>query len=73
MRGLDLRQNLSSYRVAGVTLAVVAVLVLIREILWQCGVTGTSTAALASSITGGGVFVMGLVVAGTLSDHRDAE
>jgi hypothetical protein len=31
------------------------------------------TTPLASSIIGGGVFVMGLVVAGTLSDYRDAE
>jgi hypothetical protein len=35
--------------------------------------SGLSTTPLASSIIGGGVFVMGLVVAGTLSDYRDAE
>jgi hypothetical protein len=32
-----------------------------------------SPTPLASSIIGGGVFVMGLVVAGTLGDYRDAE
>jgi hypothetical protein len=32
-----------------------------------------SPSPLASSIVAGGVFVMGLVVAGTLSDYRDAE
>ena len=29
--------------------------------------------ALVSSIIGGGIFVMGLVIAGTLSDYKDAE
>ena len=64
---------LGSYRVAAETLVVVAVLEAIRALLWNLGITGMSTTALASSIIGGGVFVMGLVVAGTLSDYRDAE
>jgi hypothetical protein len=64
---------MGSYRVAAETAVVVAVLVGIRALLWSLGVTGMSTTALASSIIGGGVFVMGLVVAGTLSDYRDAE
>lgn len=67
------REVLGSYRVAAETLVIVVVLVAIREVLWQLGVTGMSTTPLASSIIGGGVFVMGLVVAGTLSDYRDAE
>ena len=62
-----------SYRVAVETLAIVAVLVAIRAVIWNLGITGMSTTPLASSIIGGGVFVMGLVVAGTLSDYRDAE
>ena len=62
-----------SYRVAVETLAIVAVLVAIRAVIWNIGITGMSTTPLASSIIGGGVFVMGLVVAGTLSDYRDAE
>jgi hypothetical protein len=62
-----------SHRVAIETLVVVAVLVGIREVLWAVGVTGMSPSPLASSIVAGGVFVMGLVVAGTLSDYRDAE
>jgi hypothetical protein len=63
----------SSYRVALETVAVVAVLIVIRVILWNAGVEGMSVSPLASSIVAGGVFVMGLVVAGTLSDYRDAE
>ncbi|QQS25688.1 MAG: hypothetical protein IPM43_04775 [Actinomycetota bacterium] len=41
--------------------------------LWAIGVEGMTVSPLASSIIGGGVFVMGLVVAGTLSDYKDAE
>ena len=37
------------------------------------GVTGMSTTPLISSVISGGIFVMGLVVAGTLVDYRDAE
>jgi hypothetical protein len=36
-------------------------------------VEGIGSSPLGSSIVAGGVFVMGLVVAGTLSDYRDAE
>jgi hypothetical protein len=59
--------------VAVETLVIVAVLIGIKALLWSIGVTGLSTTPLASSIVAGGVFVMGLVVAGTLSDYRDAE
>lgn len=68
-----LREQLGSYRVAAETLAIVVVLVAIRAVLWNLGIVGMGTTPLASSIIGGGVFVMGLVVAGTLSDYRDAE
>ncbi|WP_157571140.1 hypothetical protein [Nocardioides insulae] len=67
------RAMFGSYRVAAETVVVVAVIVGIRAILWSLGVTGMEATPLASSIIGGGVFVMGLVVAGTLSDYRDAE
>ena len=67
------RAVFGSYRVAVETVAIVAVLVAIRAVIWNLGITGMSTTPLASSIIGGGVFVMGLVVAGTLSDYRDAE
>ncbi|HEY5881210.1 MAG TPA: hypothetical protein VIU11_20020 [Nakamurella sp.] len=45
----------------------------VRWLLWQLGLQGLAPTALFSSIIGGGVFVMGLVVAGTLSDYRSAE
>jgi hypothetical protein len=64
---------LGNYRVAIEAVVVVAVLVAIRAVLWAVGVEGLDVSPLASSIVAGGVFVMGLVVAGTLSDYRDAE
>jgi hypothetical protein len=70
---MAVREVLGSYRVAVEAAAIVALLVAIRAVLWSIGITGMSTTPLASSIIGGGVFVMGLVVAGTLSDYRDAE
>jgi hypothetical protein len=51
----------------------VAVLVAIRAVLWALGIEGIQPTALASSIIGGGIFVMALVIAGTLSDYKDAE
>jgi hypothetical protein len=65
--------SLRDYRLALSTLAIVAGLVALRWVLWQAGLEGLEPTALFSSIIGGGVFVMGLVVAGTLSDYRDAE
>lgn len=67
------RNSLKDYRLAVQTLVVVAVLVAIRAVLWTIGVEGIGPTALASSIIAGGVFVMALVVAGTLSDYKDAE
>jgi hypothetical protein len=66
-----MRKVFGSYRVAIETLVIVAALVSIRWLLWSVGVEGISTSPLTSSIVAGGVFVMGLVVAGTLSDYRD--
>lgn len=68
-----MREVLGSYRVAFETAVVVAVLVGVRALLWGIGVTGMSTTPLISSVISGGIFVMGLVVAGTLVDYRDAE
>jgi hypothetical protein len=51
----------------------VAVLVGIRALLWELGVEGMSPTAISAGIITGGVFVVGLVVAGTLGDYRDAE
>ena len=68
-----MRDVLGSYRVAMETTVIVVVLIAVRALLWITGVTGMSTTPLISSVIGGGIFVMGLVVAGTLADYRDAE
>jgi hypothetical protein len=54
-------------------LAIVALLVGIRALLWELGVEGLAATAVSSGIVAGGIFVVGLVVAGTLADYRDAE
>jgi hypothetical protein len=55
------------------TAVLVAVLVGIRAVFFALGIDGMSLSPLTSSIVAGGVFVMGLVVAGTLSDYKDAD
>jgi hypothetical protein len=67
------RNALGNYRVVLQTLVVVGALVALRAVLWAVGVEGLAVSPLASSIVAGGIFVMGLVVAGMLSDYRDAE
>jgi hypothetical protein len=68
-----LQRLFSSHRVAIETIVVVIALLVVRAVLWGIGVEGMEVSPLAGSIVAGGVFVMGLVVAGTLSDYRDAE
>jgi hypothetical protein len=68
-----LRRIFANYRVPFEAVVIVVVLVAIRAVLWAVGLEGMSVSPLASSIVAGGVFVMGLVVAGTLGDFKDAE
>jgi hypothetical protein len=63
----------TNYKVAIEVGLIVLALIAVRAVLWQLGIEGMDVSPLASSIVAGGVFVMGLVVAGTLSDYRDAE
>jgi hypothetical protein len=67
------KKLIRDYRVIIHTAVIVAALVALRALLWAIGVEGITVSPLASSIVGGGIFVMGLVVAGTLSDYKDAE
>lgn len=64
---------LGNLELGATTLVIVAVLVAIRAVLWVVGVEGMSPTALSAGIITGAIFVMGLVVAGTLGDYRDAE
>ena len=55
------------------TAIIVGAIVGARAVLVAAGVDGMTLSPLTSSIVAGGVFVMGLVVAGTLSDYKDAD
>ena len=68
-----LAKRLAQYRVALRTAVIVAVLIGVRALMFAAGIDGLPLSPLASAIIAGGVFVMGLVVAGTLSDYKDAE
>jgi hypothetical protein len=68
-----LRRVVGNLELGLTTMLIVAVLVGIRALLWELGVEGMSPTAISAGIITGGVFVVGLVVAGTLSDYRDAE
>lgn len=65
--------SIEDYRLALDTVVVVAVLVGVRELLFYVGIEGIALTSLTASVIGGGVFVMGLVIAGTLSDYKEAE
>jgi hypothetical protein len=68
-----LRKVVSNYRVAFDTAVIVGAIVGLRAVLFALGADGMSLSPLTSSIVAGGVFVMGLVVAGTLSDYKEAD
>jgi hypothetical protein len=67
------RKIVSNYRVALDTAVIVGAIVGFRGLLFALGADGMSLSPLTSSIVAGGVFVMGLVVAGTLSDYKEAD
>lgn len=67
------RNLVTNYRLALEAAIVVAVIVGLRALLFAVGVQGISATSLASSIIAAAVFVMALVLAGVLGDHRDAE
>lgn len=65
--------SIKDYRLALDTVLVVAVLVGLRELLFYIGIEGIALTSLTASIIAGGVFVIGLLIAGTLSDYKEAE
>jgi hypothetical protein len=68
-----MRGSIRNFRLALETLIIVVIIVGLRALIFALGFPGLSPTALVSSIIGGGIFVMGLVIAGTLSDYKDAE
>jgi hypothetical protein len=68
-----LRKVISGIELNLKTLAIVAALLAVRGVLLALGFDGMSSTALSTGIIAGGIFVMGLVIAGTLADYKDAE
>jgi hypothetical protein len=67
------RRVLSGIELGATTMLIVAVLVGIRALLIALGFDGMASTALSTGIIAGAIFVMGLVLAGTLADYKDAE
>lgn len=61
------------WRVAGETAAVVVALVLLKVALHALRLEFISLSPLYTSVVAGGIFVIGLLVAGTLADYKEAE
>jgi hypothetical protein len=68
-----IRRVLAGIELGATTMIIVAVLIGIRAVLIAAGFDGMSSTPLSTGIITGAIFVMGLVVAGTLSDYKDAE
>ncbi len=67
------RRVLSGIELGATTALIVVVLVGIRAVLIAVGFDGMASTALSTGIIAGAIFVMGLVLAGTLADYKDAE
>ena len=67
------RRILSGIELGATTLLIVAVLVGIRAVLLALGVDGMSSTPLSTGIITGAIFLLGLMVAGTLADLKSAE
>ena len=65
--------GLVRWRVAGETALLVAALTLIKMVVHALGLEIISLSPLYTSVVAGGIFVIGLLVAGTLADYKEAE
>lgn len=64
---------LSRWKIALETLGIVAVLVVIKAIVQYYGIEMVGLNPLFTSIIGGGIFLFGLILAGTLADYKESE
>lgn len=65
--------SLTRWKVAGETAAIVVGLVLGKMAIHALGLEFISLSPLYTSVVAGGIFVIGLLVAGTLADYKEAE
>ncbi len=67
-----MRQFLGNFELGLKFAAIAGGLVAVRAVLWELGVKGIATDAVSAGIIGA-VFVLGLMIAGRLSDYKEAE
>ena len=60
-------------RVAGRTLLIVAGIIVVKLVIAVLSLEFISISPLFTSVLAGGVFVLGLLVAGTLTDYKEAD
>ena len=60
-------------KVAGRTLLIVAGIIVVKLVVAQLSLEFISVSPLFTSVVAGGVFVLGLLVAGTLADYKEAD
>jgi hypothetical protein len=68
-----MRSNLLRWRVVASTAVIVLGIVVVKLLVAGFGLEFISLSPLFTSVLAGGVFVLGLIVAGTLADYKEAE
>lgn len=68
-----MRSNFLRWRVVASTAVIVLGIVVIKLLVAGFGLEFISLSPLFTSVLAGGVFVLGLIVAGTLADYKEAE
>src|SRR5215218_6320413 len=68
-----LRRAFLRARVAGRTLLIVIGIIVVKLVIAAFSLEFISISPLFTSIVAGGVFVLGLIVAGTLTDYKEAD
>ena len=66
-------RTLKRWRIAAETGLLVAAIVLAKLVIHEFSWEFINLTSLYSSVVGGGIFVIGLIVAGTLSDYKESE
>lgn len=68
-----IREIVQGFRASIDLIGITAFVVVVRWLLWEAGLEGMTPTALSTGALVGVLFIMGLVVAGSLADYKDAE
>ena len=68
-----MRSNLLRWRVVAQTALIVLGIIAVKLVVAAFSLEFISLSPLFTSVLAGGVFVLGLIVAGTLADYKEAE